>query len=267
MLILEYQGSLVKATRVNNDPKQKKRHDWKRGEVLTFSAKSRKRLLEQCARLEAKHMTHITLTYRDNFQDAAEAKRHLDVFFKRVFRRFPKASAIWRMEYQKRGAIHFHILLFNMPYWNKDGLTQAWHECSDREGGYTFIEFIRNKKHMFSYVGKYLAKTEQSDAPHGEVSLSMCHTSPKWQGRVWGVRNRDHLPYAQKTVQYWYNRPYKVGAALKRLARRHYSRINKHPHVGFSLFVDDSSQWCRCFNSEAARVTVNYDPYGVTIGV
>ena len=99
-----------------------------RGTVSAFSRASRKRMLERLARLQPEDaqgpMSMITLTYGEQFPDAQGAKRDLVAFWKRVRRAFLGAGAIWRVEFQKRGAPHFHLIFYG-PYLPK-GLLQLW---------------------------------------------------------------------------------------------------------------------------------------------
>lgn len=52
----------------------------------------------------------ITLTYKDNFQDLKKSKEHLKKFFKKLQEDFKELKYVYVLEYQERGAIHYHIL-------------------------------------------------------------------------------------------------------------------------------------------------------------
>jgi len=54
----------------------------------------------------------VTLTYRKNFKDCEESKKHLNAFFQHFRRQDQKFGYVWKMEPQKRGAIHYHLCLF-----------------------------------------------------------------------------------------------------------------------------------------------------------
>ena len=67
----------------------------------------------------------LDLTYPDQFPTSCDVwKNHLELFFKRLKRRFPKSSAIWKLEFQTRKsganqgkiAPHFHLLLWGVPW-------------------------------------------------------------------------------------------------------------------------------------------------------
>lgn len=97
----------------------------KRGKIYGFSRASRRRLTDKLMAVPwdsiagtDKHAAAgcsalVTLTYGCEFpSDWKTSKKHLDVFRRNVDHAMPgRWSAIWRMEYQKRGAPHFHILM------------------------------------------------------------------------------------------------------------------------------------------------------------
>lgn len=124
-------------------------------------------------------------------------KHHLSLFRKRLIRYFKKQgseiSALWFLEFQKRGAPHFHMIL-----WSSDGLSltkydlepmrdwvrYAWAEIVDHknpierkkhENAGTRVEFM--KKPTFGYASKYASKMEQKNVP------------PEFRdvGRFWGL--------------------------------------------------------------------------------
>lgn len=58
----------------------------------------------------------VTLTYSGDWLTVAPngkaAKRHLQLFFKRYWRAWgEKLKAVWKLEFQRRGAPHFHLLM------------------------------------------------------------------------------------------------------------------------------------------------------------
>jgi len=56
------------------------------------------------------------------------------------------------IEFQKRGAIHFHVLFFNLPFIDHDKLSKLW------RNGFIKINKIENVKNIGSYVTKYMSK-------------------------------------------------------------------------------------------------------------
>lgn len=84
----------------------------KRGEVKEFSFQARMRLLHLARNCQCDFASMATLTYPATFPgDGGVVKRHLDAFKKWLARRVPGILGIWFLEFQRRGAPHFHILL------------------------------------------------------------------------------------------------------------------------------------------------------------
>lgn len=57
----------------------------------------------------------LTLTYSENISDISRAWKDFTVFALSLRRRYPQIRYIVVPEFQKRGAVHFHCLLFNYP--------------------------------------------------------------------------------------------------------------------------------------------------------
>jgi hypothetical protein len=129
-----------------------------RGAIYTFSRASRKRLLELCARFEAKlKALFLTFTYRQNMQDHVAAKRHLDLLLRWLKRKHSESAILWRMEYQERGAIHFHLLVFDKSFIPASDLTQYWQKITG-DDSYPDVELVRSRRKAIAYVSKYLGK-------------------------------------------------------------------------------------------------------------
>lgn len=169
-----------------------------RAEISVFSRQSRKRLMQLFASLDEEAVAHrcvfVTLTYHRRWPKTPEGwQEHLRCFLQRFLRKYPECAVIWRLEFQLRGAPHFHLLALNRRRIDKDWLTLTWgdiaHQGSEYRGEHaTKVERPRNWRQACSYVSKYMAKPSTTALP------------PR-TGRFWGVRNRDRLPSAVETVQ------------------------------------------------------------------
>jgi hypothetical protein len=160
-ITLKWQGGLFEA-KVNMPSSFERRGGGLRGVVNDFSAPSRLRLLKKFAALERRDAVFLTLTYDDNFPSPARSKRDLDNFLNRIRRRdgCELASGLWRFEFQRRGAPHFHLVLFNLPFIDKLEIKRMWSEvtgCTPEV--FTRIEWIAERKKLYGYVSKYVAKT------------------------------------------------------------------------------------------------------------
>lgn len=204
-----------------------------RGACKGFSDDSRRRLIQRMAKWNLSGLTcyFITLTYPGVYaQDWHIWKRDVDVFFKRLQRRYGAAvGCCWRIEFQRRGAPHFHLILAcdrpcrNMVLFRaemahmwaeivKEGYTIGGGEIASYGPHYerhikagTGVEIVAGRKQLMAYVSKYLAKTDQAAMPD------------EW-GRSWGFRDiNGELDFSPVQVVAL---DYKQSVMLKRLVRR-----------------------------------------------
>lgn len=196
-----------------------------RGEVCGTSDQSRRRLMVTLAQLRPVGAVFFgTLTYADDTVEACggdgaalavKMERDRDTFLKRLSRRWPGASALWKVEYQDRksgdfvGVLvpHSHLIIFGMDasalavpdaYANlrrdagksadalllQGWVKQAWADIvgagspEHERRGADVVE-LDSRRHGYRYIAKYTAKG-------GAL--------PFRTGRTWGVFNRDALP-------------------------------------------------------------------------
>jgi len=169
-----------------------------RGRITAFSRASRKRMMDffQTVTWHALSMViFITLTYPQEFPDPKMLELQRRRFVERLRRKFPKSSAVYRLEFQKRGAPHWHFLWFGLPYLPKLELQKLWMGCiweslstdqlqalrlwessgvvpEDRLRVFTRIEAITSWRKAIRYVSKYMAKVEAPVEQEGIVSGS-----------------------------------------------------------------------------------------------
>lgn len=165
-----------------------------RGIVTTFSRGSRLRLMDLFARLETRGIrtTFLTLTFHGE-PTPERAKTALKRFLMHVRYHYPTTSGVWRQEYQERGAIHYHLLLFNLPYWDWQDLLDTWTRCTEEDTSGIWVKLISGRrKTVMSYVSKYVAKVADP-ALLGHVTYRQKFSI----GRQWGYLNKEALPYAE----------------------------------------------------------------------
>jgi len=211
-IIITHQGELVKIRpRVSHEIFQRILGRGDREAIHEFSTRSRKNLLERFAIIDrevARNATFITLTYVSNMQDFGAAKEHVHLFYRKLLRLYPEIYGVWKLEQQERGAIHFHLMVWNLPFINREFLSYTWGEtinewdyaqCSDGEmeamPPFTRVEYCKNRRKAWYYVSKYIGKVEKA-AP-GEDSGFNIGTNLV-TGRFWGWFNRKAIPYAME---------------------------------------------------------------------
>lgn len=193
----------------------------------------------------------LTLTYpREWPEDPRRWKRDLDAFGKALRREYPSAAMVWKLEPQKRGAPHFHGLLYGVDFiripWLREtwfrvvGGTQAEHLLAG-----TRIERARNKHCAVAYAAKaYAAK---------DIVLP-----PSWKnvGRFWGIINRAALPKSDVvTVRLTAERHYRMRRVMRRWGERHACSVPMEG--GFNLISQEQTLWWDVVGHAAAG---RFDP-------
>ena len=105
----------------------------------------------------------LTLTFAENVQDIEWANKEFKKFMMRLNyavtgkkKNFLQYVAV--VEFQKRGAVHYHLLLFNMPYVDvKEVIAPVWGHGSVK------INKVDEVDDLGAYMAKYMGKTFDSD--------------------------------------------------------------------------------------------------------
>lgn len=199
-----------------------------KGKCKGFSRRSRKEMMYQIGRMDLNAMGKPlfgTLTYPAVYSDDPKRwKRDLDVLRRWIDRKWPEAVFLWRIEPQKRGAPHYHFLIWDGPVGvvkSKElmgGKTVYWMpKCQENEklwglfgetwarivgGGVmdfvhaqrgTRLEVVQTENGVVFYVSKYMSKAEKES---GFADL-------EW-GRPWGIRGRKRVKW-RKEVTYQFS--------------------------------------------------------------
>lgn len=170
----------------------------KRGVIQEYSRSSKRRSMEavlshmpawkpkKVGGKEYPGAALITLTYPKHYPPIDECKKHLLAFFQRIRRRYPLACGHWCLEWQRRGAPHFHLLvsLGEEPYViSRMWVSDAWativgngkpDEVHLRVG--TKVQSVKKHRDLAAYLSKELSKRFQ------------IHNG--YNGRYWGLFNR-----------------------------------------------------------------------------
>jgi hypothetical protein len=196
-----------------------------RDRVKGFSRESRKNLLRRLASINRDafrafkgRIIFVTLTYSRKYsEDPKLCKRHLKALRKRLQREFGTFAAFWRLGVQRRGAWHFHLLLFVGPSIGSMGelrrfISSSWHDVTGKvsEGHLragTRVEAVKKWKEATSYVERYMAKPEEF--PEGLQT-----------GRIWGIWNENLLPVQWETAQVSLQDAFRIRRIYRKLARR-----------------------------------------------
>jgi hypothetical protein len=127
-------------------------------------ARANRQLRRKCLAMNCDRM--LTLTFRANVTELDEARQVFKYFNKLMTKQYGKS---WRYicvpEYQKRGAVHFHLAISGHKPVKK--VRELWRRASGERGGNIDITNPRkagkkswNPKHVANYISKYLAKSD-----------------------------------------------------------------------------------------------------------
>jgi len=176
--------------------------------ITEFNFRTSGRIKRYLSCCNAVYSLFGTLTYPSDYPtDGREVKRHLANFIKRLRRQCYKTmrpdeygswSVFWFLEFQQRGAPHFHFFCTHSPVPTKSGyedrpeqpielarkwMAKAWFECvgsgdeKHLRAGTQLDYFRTGRAGTISYASKYARKQEQKRIPEGFSEI----------GRFWGV--------------------------------------------------------------------------------
>jgi hypothetical protein len=138
--------------------------------------------------VDFKKIGFVTLTYPADFtKDIRKSKAQLKEYRRRFEIAYGKVRAIWRLEYQERGAPHYHIMYFDPPFVSIKDWCTMWDDvihtpAEERFGNSVDLKLITHRsgqKLIACYVGKYISKVDER-----RLKDDSTHT-----GRYWGRWN------------------------------------------------------------------------------
>jgi hypothetical protein len=112
----------------------------------------------------------LTLTFADNIKSISLANKEFRKFIKRLGyyvnhdQTYLKYVAV--PEFQKRGAVHYHLIIFNLPYIKTNVISTIWTH------GYIKINVIDSVTNLGAYVCKYMTKTYDAK---GKLAGQKCY--------------------------------------------------------------------------------------------
>jgi hypothetical protein len=153
--------------------------------ITKFSKKSSKNLKFHMNNSKVKFSNMITLTYPSEYSNnGVEIKYHLNRFTK--FLKLKKCEYTWIIEFQKRGAPHFHLL--TDTYIDKKEVSQAWYDIVNSGDEKHLIAGTKCERLRLgrvgakSYVRKYINKSDQKEVPEEYKNV----------GRFWGHSDTEY---------------------------------------------------------------------------
>lgn len=161
----------------------------------------------------------------------------------RLRRRFLSASAVWRLEYQpRRGAIHFHVLAFNLPFWKQAEVQKQWEACTGEERSIVDIRLIHGARSIMAYISKYIAKVDDRPTTSLDDGAYQHEGEKPSTGRFWGYINKELLPLGEVVAGVLTDR--QTIKSLSSLAWAILKSDNPYNSLSFHLFCDNARWLC-----------------------
>lgn len=134
-----------------------------RADGLSRAKKTLRRLINANVNEWGESPKFLTLTFAENVTDIKQANYEFKKFIQRLGYTLAikcKYSAV--IEFQKRGAIHYHVVLYNVPYVPSKDLQKIWGH------GFVKVNKIDKVDNVGAYVTKYMTKDNDDPRLIGE---------------------------------------------------------------------------------------------------
>lgn len=178
-------------------------------ELKHVEARNINRSKLECQRLAKSNAdewkTFITLTYKENLTDIDIAKKDFRYFIDKVQRVYKNLKYICIPEFQKRGAVHFHmltnidinnnILIYSQDNNSKFKHIKFWHK------GFTKVDNLSNDiKKIVGYVSKYMTK-DIDNRLYNRHRYYYSRNLIKQKEEYLNLNNPRHIKYLKKILQ------------------------------------------------------------------
>lgn len=128
-----------------------------------------------------------TITFKENIQDIKQANYEFKKFRQRLeYQQQIKLKYLVVVEFQQRGAIHYHAIFFNLPYLSTNEIAAIW------RNGFIKLNRIDEVDNIGAYVCKYLGKDLEDDRLAGQKSY-FCSKGLKKPTEITNKKEIDQL--------------------------------------------------------------------------
>jgi hypothetical protein len=133
----------------------------------------------------------FTLTFAEDEVDGKFAKSCLDGLHRWFSRNYPESEVAWKLEFQRRGTPHFHLLVRPTPGSPISPdvfprVVRAWKRLGGGRIAYE-SKGSDSRRGVISYMANYLAK-KSGDKAYQEIV-----PDGAWSGRFWGIWGHPEL--------------------------------------------------------------------------
>lgn len=119
----------------------------------------------------------ITLTFK-NHVDERISKKYLNTWLTNMRKTYGMQNYVWRMEFQKRGTVHFHIV--TDADLTLDVTHKTWNQILERNGHFGAMEWNSTDVRRFNNYATYIAKYSGKENDESDEGIPVT-------GRYWGA--------------------------------------------------------------------------------
>lgn len=182
-----------------------RRHE-RRAQTVRDAKANLKRLAVR--NFNSKHI-FVTLTYAENFQDVEEADKHFSNFIKdlRIEMDYDFHYIAVR-EFQKRGAIHYHVMMDMWLNISKEWEIRIWEKEFGKIWGHGFVDIQNMNRHQskdkrykdkaVDNVGAYLSKYFSKSADDERLSGKKLYLCSKGLQKPKILKNADAIEFLKE---------------------------------------------------------------------
>lgn len=170
--VYEYEKALTLDKEINSEKKKSKGGRKKEGETGKEERKDEYRgAVNMKARLKIRRLIQsnfnegslfITMTFAENMQDMKAANYELKKFIQKLKRKQENFKHVTVVEFQKRGAIHYHMICnLDIKWFSENELKQQERDLAVIWGnGFVDIKEIDHVDNVGAYLVKYMTKLD-----------------------------------------------------------------------------------------------------------
>ena len=114
-----------------------------------------------CSNFDSETCKFFTLTFADNLTDVKKCNRMFAKFMMKLnYKHHQKIKYLAVVEFQERGAVHYHVLS-DMPYIPQRELQEIWGH------GFVYINAVKHVDNIGAYIVKYMSKNTEDTRLQG----------------------------------------------------------------------------------------------------
>lgn len=234
--VYKYKNTIQSGFKVTQEKKQREKTEEVKNENLQRSIKRSKRNIFELVNTNyvKNKSSFLTITFKENLTDYDLAMYYWKLFKKKVEYHYKiKLKYCGVVEFQERGAIHFHICLFNIGYLEQSKLYELWNSVVP--GGVN-IKGIKDRE--CDNVGAYMTYYMNKDLENGFGKEEY-----KGKKRYFYSRNLDkpNVEYIDLDKYSDYERYYNFISALEDNVTYEYKSEYKKTELKENTYIDNET--------------------------